>query len=156
MEPSCTIATTANRSRLSLQPVRHELPVSNAQQSISHKDPIDDTEIDGMTPEVPPLLYLLSFLSICKVPAHAVRFCPSHSVVMPFRHCMCRIACAAAGPALPILLEVDGDAGGTQALNLNESELQCGQKVLALGSFKVIDFVSAQHIQVDKLLNIAP
>ena len=71
MEPSCTIATTANRSRLSLQPVRRELPVSNAHQSISHKDPIDDTEVDGMTPEVPPLLYLLSLLSVCKVLAHA-------------------------------------------------------------------------------------
>ena len=82
-----------------------------------------------------------------------VGFSPSHSVVTPFRHSMCRIACAAAGPALPIPLEVDGDAGGTQALGFYESELQCGQKVLALRSFQVIDHVSAQHIQMDKLLN---
>ena len=40
-----------------------------------------------------------------------------------------------AGPALPIPMEVEGDAGGMPAVNpFDESELQCGQKVNALSS----------------------
>jgi hypothetical protein len=40
-----------------------------------------------------------------------------------------------AGPALPIPMEVEGDAGGMPMVNpFDESELQCGQKVNTLSS----------------------